>query len=242
MTAIENRVFFIHNIIMNTKLKLSLILNISTAVIVTVALIMGLFNLQFIEDKEATGGVEIFKYFTVQSNILAGVACAVFAVYEIMILKGKADKVPTAVYVFKYIANVGVTVTMLTVACYLAPVVADSYFSLFINCNLFFHFLAPMTSLVGFLFFENTDGISFFGMVLGIVHFLVYGTVYMVVAYSNYDKWSGIGLDRAYNWYGLANQDATFTLIFSLIMTSIVFLICVLTWLVNRKLYKKVGL
>ena len=229
---------------MNKRLKVSLTLNILIVAFVGVAFLMGLNKWQFVEDDMSIEGWELLKYFTVQSNILAGVAAAVFAVYEIMLFEDKVLKIPDWVYIFKYAANVGVTVTFLTVAVYLAPVYGEgNYFKFFYNSNLFFHFLVPVLSFVSFSFFELTDAITFKKAFWGMAHFTVYGAIYMAVAYTHVSTWESRALEdlRAYNWYGFADVNVFLTVILVLIMCLMTYLICVATWFINKKMYTKVG-
>ena len=228
---------------MSKRVKVSLVLNILIALFVVVAFLMGFFKWQFVEDDFSIGGVELLKYFTVQSNILAGVAALIFACYEIMLFKDRVLKVPDWVYTFKYIANVGVTVTFLTVAAFLAPVYAKHYYELFVNSNLFFHFLVPVLSFVSFIFFEPTDKIAFKTTFFGMAHFLLYGVVYMLVAYTHVSTWVSRAPDdlKVYNWYGFAYEDVPLTVLVTLVMCVMTYVVCFLLWFINRRMYAKVG-
>ena len=228
---------------MSNRLKISLVFNIIIVLFVALAFLMGFFKWQFVEDDFSVEGIELLKYFTVQSNILAGVAALVFAWYEILLLNDRVLKVPDWVYMFKYIANVGVTVTFLTVAAFLAPMYTKHYYEFFVNSNLFFHFLVPVLSFVSFSFFELTDKITFNKTFFGMSHFLLYGAVYMLVAYTHVSTWTSRALNdlRAYNWYGFAYENVLLTISVTLVMCIMTYIVCFISWFINRRMYAKVG-
>jgi len=204
---------------------------------------MGMFNIKFIDDFQAAGGLTLLKYFTVQSNVLAGVAAVIMAVYERQLLGGKREEIPKWAYLLKFISSVGVTVTFVTVAAFLAPFVAKTYISLYLNSNIFFHFLAPLLTFISFSFLELTDKISKKEMFLGLAHFLVYGVIYMIIAYTHLSAWVGGDPEKfaLYNWYYLAFENVFYTLIATVLMTVITFNVSLVSWRINKKLYSKVG-
>ena len=216
-----------------TKYKTSLIMNVSITVMVVLAYIMGTFNIKIIPDEFTSNGYDLLKYFTVQSNLLAGAASAVMAVYEYKLIKGKISVLPKFVYFLKYVSVIGVGVTMFTVVFYLSPIASGGYFSLFTNSNIFFHFLVPLFALVSYVLFEHNDYLRFKHTFLGLIHFLLYGVAYMIVAYTHL---SGGVIPNEYNWYLLASPNAIVTVITSVVMTALVYGVCVLVWLGNVKI------
>ena len=218
---------------MKKTVKISLILNITVAVMTVIALTMGLFGLTFVpHEEEVGGGIIIFKYFTVQANVLAGIASCVFAVYEIKMLTGKIGVIPKWIYSLKYASSIGVTITFLTVALYLAPISEMGYFYLFMDSNIFFHFLIPLTTFIGFVFFEHAET-SFKHTLFGFIHFFIYGIVYMSLALTHIENGE---IPLEYNWYLLASPDPTFTLTVIFIMCVATYLVSVLVWLLNKKI------
>ncbi|MBR5087899.1 MAG: hypothetical protein IK093_00575, partial [Ruminiclostridium sp.] len=131
----------------------------------------------------AADGWGSIKYFTVQSNLLYGIYAGVFAVCEL--IYGSADDIPQFLYVLKYIFTVGVTLTMLTVICYLAPVVEKSYPKLFKGANLYFHLIVPLLGIISFCFFEKEAEISVPFVFLGLIPFGLYGIYYSINALSH---------------------------------------------------------
>ena len=218
---------------MNKYLKISFALNIVTTVFVIVAYVMGTFNIHFVEDPLSSNGYDLLKYFTVQSNLLAGAASALTAWFTYKVIKGRATAIPKGVVIFKYLSVIGVSVTMFTVMFYLAPITKSGYFSLFVNSNLFFHFLAPLLSLLSFVLFEHTEVLTIKHTFFGMAHFVLYGAVYMIIAYSNM---VGGVIPHEYNWYLLADPDPIVTVFTSAVMTALVYVVCLLVYIGNKKI------
>ena len=87
----------------------------------------------------SSSGFTSLKYFTVLSNIFAGVTSAIWAIVAI---KGKDTKVPD---VLKFVSTVAVMVTFSVVAFFLRPVYKD--YPMYSGANLWFHLLIPLLEL-----------------------------------------------------------------------------------------------
>ena len=85
---------------MTRKLRISLVFNIIIAILVTFSTICMYAGIQFMGGKGqlSTTGIEIFKLFTIESNILMGIMSMVFAWFEILLAKRKIEE-----YQLKYI-------------------------------------------------------------------------------------------------------------------------------------------
>ena len=126
--------------------KLRLILNILIAVAVPAAWIWMALS---VEGTLASTGVSSLRYFTVQSNIFAGVAAIAYIISALR-HDGEASR---GVRIFKYIAAVSVAVTFLTVAFMLVPI--WGFLDLFSGPNLFFHLLIPLAAVAEFIVFKD---------------------------------------------------------------------------------------
>ncbi len=218
------------------KLKISFYLNIFIFILVLIATIIMLTGFQFMgEDLVLTATkIEAFKFFTVDSNVLMGITAIIFALYEHKYIKNK-EKIPTFMYVLKLVSTTAVVLTFLTTTFYLAPFVPSGFFSMFINSNLFFHFIIPLLSLVTFMFFENTNVIKFKYTFLGIIPTFLYAIFYLinVLLHIENDK-----VSYTYDWYGFA-QGGTNTIVFTFsFMLIITYVICAIIWLFNKKISK----
>ena len=117
------------------KKVVDVLLNIVIFVLVilaTIAMLMG-FQPMGEEEKLTETSIEVFKFFTVDSNLLIGIMAIIFAKYEINLLKGKIKEIPKCIYGLKLAATVGVVLTFLVTAFFLAPTYSRGYFALFIN-------------------------------------------------------------------------------------------------------------
>ena len=127
-------------------------------------------------------GTEIFRFFTVLSNMLVAVASVVSIVCNVKIAVNDSYKMPKWAYLLKYAGTVAVTVTFLTVVVFLGPLVAAggrSYFDLFAKHNFILHFLTPVLAIVTFLFLEKTSDFKFRYTIFGALPVVVYSLLYM---------------------------------------------------------------
>ena len=86
------------------KKQIISIINNSIITICTIFATICMFaNIHFMPSKFAleTQGLSNFKYFTVDSNILIGIVCFVFMIYEILKLKKKIKEIPKWLYILK---------------------------------------------------------------------------------------------------------------------------------------------
>lgn len=116
-------------------------------------------------------GSENLKFFTVESNILAGIAALI---NTICILKNKKSK---AVAVFKYIAAAAVGLTFLTIAAFLGPIYGHSH--MYHGSNLFFHLIIPLIAMAEFVFL-NDKKMGFMENLYTMIPPILYGTGYLI--------------------------------------------------------------
>ena len=105
-------------------------------------------------------GWGVFQYYTLCSNLLLLLACAVQAAYEARVLCGRALFVPSWVRVFKYVAVSMTTVTFVVVVFVLAPLMggpARLPWLLTHRSMLFHHTLCPLLGLASFLFADRVS-------------------------------------------------------------------------------------
>ncbi|MBQ1538665.1 MAG: hypothetical protein IIZ73_10185 [Ruminococcus sp.] len=136
------------------------------------------------------------KYFTVQSNLLFGIVAGIFAVCQL--IYRSPEKLPHPLYLIKYIATVGVAITMLTVVLFLAPVVVKSYPPLFRGANLYFHLLVPLVGIVSFCLFEKSAEITLPQTFLGLIPFILYAVYYTANALTHSENGK---VPPQYDWY-----------------------------------------
>ncbi len=155
------------------KAGISLAVNIIIT-LVTVAVVISYF---FQEPSVLTkNGYESFRFFTTDSNILAGISAAVTAFYDIRIIKGKTDTFPKWAVLLKYAGTSCAFVTFSVTAFFLLPLYGPIVYS---GTLILFHVTNPLMSLFSLIFLETAHKIRFREILLGAVPVMVYGIVYL---------------------------------------------------------------
>jgi len=215
----------------------SFIINIAIFGLVIMSTVFMMTGYEFMGEglKLTATKVEALKFFTVDSNLLMGLIAIIFAVYQILYMTCKIEKIPTAIYVLKLTGTVGVVLTFITTACFLAPFLVDDYFSLFTNSNLFFHFVIPVMSLITFVFLEEMGAIRWRYSFIGMIPMVIYSIFYSITAISHAENGK---VPFQYDWYGFV-QGGLINMIFVLpVMLGGTYLIAYLLWLGNKGMWK----
>lgn len=214
------------------KQKIAFAMNIAIVVFVIVALVWmmsGPGNGLLSDSK-----LGALRYFTVDSNILMGIAALIVAIEEWRVLTGKIEDLPVFCYVAALTGTVGVTLTMLVTIFFLAPTMGPVYgvWMLFSNSNFFLHLLNPILSIVVFLAFERTDKIKFRYTVIGIIPLVIYSVYYTAEALGHMEN--GV-IAPGYDWYGFFLLGANSAVIVLPLIIAVTYGISVLLWRLNRQ-------
>ncbi len=222
---------------MTKKLKTSYILNIAIVILTIIGTILRTTGFQFMnaERIDIVNYVNMFHFFTVDSNILMGVVALIFAIYEYRLFKNKIDFIPKSIYILKLVFTTCVALTFLTTAFYLAPFSEYGFYPFFADSNLFFHLIIPVTSIITFCIFENTDKIKYKEVCYGFVPMLIYAVFYLINCFSHMKNGSVSELYDLYGFFRVGKSSIIFVFLIMLIAT---YLICLGLWYVNKK-YKK---
>lgn len=198
-----------------TKAAVSLMLNSLTALATAFVIVL----LFFTEDPVIDNGWESFMFFTTDANILTAIASVVVAIFDIRVLRGKADAIPKFAELLKFVGVVSLMLTFATVILFLVPVYGAGYE--LGGTNFHVHLAAPMMSLFSFLFCEKQSKISVKESLLGLLPTGVYAAVYYVMVVA-------IGADNG-GWvdFYTFNQDGHW-LSFFLVLMAATFGICML--------------
>ena len=167
---------------MNKKdLKVSLIINSIIVILVLLGIIFMMTGFKFMANTETLSltGLELFRYYTVDSNAFVGIASLLFIIYEILIINNKKKEIPKYVYILKYMGTVAVTLTFIVTMFYLAPTYGSNFWFLYQNSNLFFHLIVPILSFVSYVFFEKID-LNIKYTIYGTSTMIIYGIFYAV--------------------------------------------------------------
>ena len=213
------------------KRKIAFALNLVIVVFTVIALVWmtsGIHAGLLAESKLAA-----LKFFTVDSNILMGIASLIVAIDLWKVIKGKKDDLSIFSYVAALIGTVGVTLTMLVTVFFLAPTMAATYgvLALFSGSNFFMHLATPILSLVVFLGFERTVRIKFRYTFVAIIPLVIYSIYYTAVTLTHMEN--GV-IAPGYDWYGFFVMGPSSAVFVLPLIIGITYGISVLLWRLNR--------
>ena len=180
------------------NIKISLILNIIIFLFVTIGSVFMFTGIKFMPTGSLleASKVTMFKYYTVDSNILVGVVSYILAICEILYMKKKIKKIPELVYILKLVSTSAITLTFLTTAVFLVP--QYGLYDMYNNSNLFFHLIIPILVIVSYIFYEKHDN-KYSYAVYGIMPMFLYSIYYSSMICVNLDEG---GLTPKYDFYG----------------------------------------
>lgn len=185
-----------------------------------------------------TSGAEMFKFFTIDSNVLMGIIALFTALQLRQVIRGQREDLSTACYVWNLAGTVGVTLTMLVTVFFLEPTMAPQFglFALFAGSNFLLHLFNPLLAIVTFTVFEKTRKIPFRHTLTGIVPMVLYAVFYL----ANCMRHAVNGMvDIAYDWYGfLAGGVKTVWIVIPVIFL-FTWLISIALWRLNRRKTEK---
>ena len=141
------------------KSHMSIIFNATTIIFVVIGLVMMFNGIQFIEAPKGldVSGVEMLKFYTVDTNILVAISSFFVLMYRIDHLTDRRKRLPVPLMVFKQLSVVGIAITFIVTLVYLAPFGPYGFMNMYINANLFFHLIVPIISIINYVFFERYD-------------------------------------------------------------------------------------
>ena len=174
------------------RLSAALALDLAVPVAVLVALLL--------LGHEKNAYPAAFCYFTTDSNLLAALSCLAIAPFLFRRILNPDAAIPRALSLLRFVSSVALAVTLLTVMCFLGPVVY-SYPLVLSGHNLYLHLIAPVLSLVSTLFFEDGETIGRKTSLLGAIPVFLYGTVYAICVLG-VKCWDDVyGLNGGGHWY-----------------------------------------
>lgn len=226
---------------MKTNLKISLILNSIIVALFIFGITTSLLNFDWmrLSGDLTPQSTNLFKFFTVDSNVLLAVASAILLVYEAMILFNKRKNIPKWMYITKFIAVSATTLTLLTTVLYLSPLVGKDFWKLFLNNNLFFHLISPVLGIVSFIFFECEEKLEWKISFLSIIPMGIYSIYYIINVYTHLKDGK---VDPTYDFYYFASQGVFMSVVFVIVLLLITFGSSLLLCYLREKRRKKLKL
>jgi len=211
----------------------SLILNILIVAMELFALAAMYFRWDFMgKAGELEGpGKRMFRYFTIDSNILLGLCSLIMAVAEIRVLSGTSASLPAWVYGVKLMGTTAVMLTFLVTVCFLVPQF-EKPMSLFYNSNLFLHLIVPLLAAVSFVFTEPTDVLPFGAAAVGVLPTVLYGIYYVGQIFTHLADGKP---DKKYDFYNFLGGKLRRAPIAIIAVLAVSFLLSLLLWWANRQ-------
>ena len=225
----------------NTLKKTSIIINAVIFLLTafaTTCMILGINLFSRTEEVRAftAANLEAFKYFTVDSNVLAGITALIYLIIE---AKGKelSTRAATFLHCLRLAAASGVALTMLVTAFFLIPQFGAHWYILYIDNNFFFHLTIPLLCVIAYIFFEpGAKSLTLKQSVSGIIPMLVYAVVYTINILTHLGNSEPL---KTYDWYGFLGDKLTNAFIAVPAMLLVTWGISVGLWVGNKKMSKK---
>lgn len=125
-------------------------------------------------------GWSTLKWFTTDSNLIAGIFCLVYAIYRIRYMINGA-KIPDGVYLMRYVATCVLGMTFFIVLLILAPWDRDYKRNFFYDDLLYHHFLCPLLTMISYLIFGQLPYKDMIATFVGAAPIFLYGFVSMIL-------------------------------------------------------------
>lgn len=222
---------------MKTREKISIILNSLIFVFTLFATISMIIGFKFMGQFEVLSerNFKSFKYFTVDSNVFAGLISLAYVIYKFTVCGKKSTKLPKAFYILKLAATTGVTLTMMVTVFYLAPTSNGNFLRYFINSNFFMHLITPLLCIISFIFFEAAEPQKLVMSIPGIIPMLLYSFFYTPNVLLHLEDGKPV---KAYDWYNFLAAGAQSVWYVVPMLYVITWIFALGLWALNRKLAK----
>lgn len=217
------------------QMKVALVLNIIIALLTFISFYMLFNHIKFMTGPETvieSDGLAHFKAFTIDSNFLMGIVAAIMAIYEYRVIKGKDKDISKTMYVIKLMATTSVALTFFIVFTYLGRIAPDGLISMIKNCNLFFHLVVPVLSIITFAFFEKSNKLNFKCTVYGIFPMIAYAVFYLTNVLVHMENGT---VSPVYDWYWFVQNGVWTIVIVMPVMFLITYLISLVLWKLNKE-------
>ena len=222
---------------MNKKEKISFILNLLIFVFTLFATISMIIGFKFMGEIEvlSSRNFKSFKYFTVDSNVFAGIISLAYVIFKCSPKGKKSAAMPKVFYFLKLAATTGVTLTMMVTVFFLAPTSNGNFLHYFMNSNFFMHLITPLLCIISFIFFEAAEPQKLTSTIPGILPMLLYSFYYTPNILLHLDNGKVL---PAYDWYNfLAGGLQTIWFVIPLLYF-VTWIFAFALWALNKKCAK----
>ena len=192
------------------SMKFSMFYNLIIFLLVLIGTIFMMTGFQFMVNVKVleASSYSAFRFFTVDSNILVGIASLILAIYEYLNIKHNVT-IPSFAYILKYIGTSAVALTFFITLFWLTRFYKEQFYLLYVNTNLFFHLLVPLLAIISFILFEKIQ-LNKKVVYLSLIPVLLYGIYYVINILTHVVD--GM-IPYTYDFYGFA-QGGMHTIVF----------------------------
>ena len=212
------------------KKNISLILNIIITILTIFASIIMFTGIKITHGSEPlleTKRIEMFKFFTVDSNIFMGIIALLFVVLQI-----NNKKITKNMYRLTLMSTTSVGLTFLVVFTYLGPISQYGIISLLQNSNLFFHLIIPVLSIINFTIFERTNKLKIKDTLHGIIPTILYAIFYITNLLLHVENGK---VSPIYDWYWFVQNGIKTAIIVAPLIILITYIISLILYKLNRR-------
>lgn len=216
------------------KIKISLILNLLIVLFVSIGTVLMFLGIKFMPDKTLLQASKIgmFKFYTVDSNILIGIISLILSIKEIKLLKNKIEEIPKSVYVLKLVGTSSIAITFLVTLLFLAP--QYGFYAMYNNSNLFFHLVVPVLALISFILFEKFES-KYKYTLYGLIPMVLYSLYYSATIFYHFNGKESL---LKYDFYGFLHGNINNVYISLPLMFIIGYVVNILILFLNKKFAK----
>ena len=199
-----------------------------------VSMILGItfsiFDVRFMANYPRLSSLPILMTFTGLSNVFIGLVCLCCAIYRIT---KKESKLPRVLFLLKIIALADITITFVITALYLSPHLGASWWRLYINNNIFNHFITPLLAVIPFILLEEYVDLNWRYCFYSMVPLSMYAVFYVINVYTHLTPEGKT--DLAYDIYGFCRFGIFVLILFLLAFLATSFGLTFLYRLINKK-------
>lgn len=217
-----------------TKIKLSMFFNIIISILTACGFFITFTGITFSKGADSlmeSSNLEVFKFFTVDSNLMMGIIALVFMIEEYKLLKGKIDSISANLYKAKFMSTVAVALTFTVVFIYLGPTSSGGIPSMLMNSNLFFHLIIPVLSMNSFMFIEKSNILSIKDTFLGLIPMLLYSVFYAINIFIHMEN--GF-VSPIYDFYWFVQNGIWTIFIVAPLIMLLTYILSVIIWKFNK--------
>ena len=207
-----------------------IILDFAVFVLMVLGITFSIFDVRFMGDFPRLSSLPILMTFTGLSNLFIGLVCLACAIYRLV---KKEAILPKILFIIKIIALADITITFLTTALYLAPSIGPIWWRLYINNNIFNHFLTPLVAIITFILFEGYVETSWKDCFLSLIPLAMYGVFYIINVYTHLTPEGETSL--TYDIYGFCRFGVFVLILFLIGFAAVSFGLTLFYRVINKK-------